>query len=1018
MRPLRLELTAFGPFPGHEVLDFTRMGEQPLFLINGSTGGGKTTLLDAICFALYGETTGSERRPEEMRCHFAPPETLCEVLFEFALAGQRYRVRRAPRQMRRKIRGEGMVEQAATASLHALTADGEEALVASRRTSDLDVAVQRITGLEVRQFRQLMVLPQGRFREFLVASSTEREKILEHLFGTQVYRALSERLKREANDLRNGAGDLRTAMDALLQQADMASAAEIDTALAVLNPAIAEADAAAQRQRAAHEAALRARDAGHALREGFERLARAQAEVDALAAQATANEADRAALGAGRHAGALAPLRTAAMDAAASLAAARTRHAEASEECARAIEAARAADAALLRAEASRARIDELALERARLAELTVVVHELGTRWQERETVADALAQARDAARALEARLPMLLLAEQAAYGRVTESLNALAQVSALAGAVEARREQLRLRVAHQAQCQRRDGLGADLARRADAAAAARADATRHAQVLAALEAAWRAGQAAVLARQLAEGEPCPVCGSTAHPSLAHADEAVPSDETLEAARAALEGARANERERSEAAQDARNALAHCEAEVVALAAAVAAYASEPLDDMAAAVEREAGTLEALRALAGQRTQLEQQRAEARTALESARAELRAREAALAEQEAGMRAADARVEALEARVPEALRNAPALAEAQAAVVREHDALATALTTAREARDQAASAVTHKEAAARAFAGEVERAAMDAEEAARRWQSALAASPFADEAAFAEALRDEPALAALDARVRTCEQDIARARGALGSAHAALDGQVAPDTEQLEAQEQSARAAADSASAALGTLRARRDSLASLQVAIAERSAKLAALDARYAVVGTLADLTNGENRKRISLQRFVLAALLEEVLDIASDHLARMSRGRYRLRRINEVRDQRVQSGLDLEVDDTYTGEPRRVETLSGGESFQAALALALGVSDTVQRHAGGIRLDALFVDEGFGSLDAESLELALRTLASLRDGGRMIGLISHVQEMKDAIELRVDVIAERNGSRLALRGC
>ena len=174
------------------------------------------------------------------------------------------------------------------------------------------------------------------------------------------------------------------------------------------------------------------------------------------------------------------------------------------------------------------------------------------------------------------------------------------------------------------------------------------------------------------------------------------------------------------------------------------------------------------------------------------------------------------------------------------------------------------------------------------------------------------------------------------------------------------------------------------------------------------------MVGTLSDVANGQTGKKISLQRFVLSVLLDDVLIEASHRLKAMSKGRYQLLRIDEGLDRRKVSGLDLAVEDAYSGKTRPVATLSGGESFMAALSMALGLSDIVQSYAGGIRLDTLFIDEGFGSLDQESLDLAIRTLVDLQSTGRMIGVISHVAELKEQLPLRLDIIADRNGSRLS----
>ncbi|MEJ2200845.1 MAG: SMC family ATPase, partial [Desulfuromonadaceae bacterium] len=202
MRPLSLAITAFGPFPGTETIDFTALGENPLFLINGPTGSGKTTILDAICFALYGKTTGDEREGTQMRCDLAAADRLTEVVFTFELQGCRLRIRRVPEQQRPKSRGEGTTTQAPEAQLSELLADGSERLLVAGKVSEATREIEELTGLSVDQFRQVMVLPQGKFRQLLLADSNEREKIFSQLFQTRIYQRLEESLKARAADIR------------------------------------------------------------------------------------------------------------------------------------------------------------------------------------------------------------------------------------------------------------------------------------------------------------------------------------------------------------------------------------------------------------------------------------------------------------------------------------------------------------------------------------------------------------------------------------------------------------------------------------------------------------------------------------------------------------------------------------------------------------------------------------------------------------------------------------------------
>lgn len=293
-------------------------------------------------------------------------------------------------------------------------------------------------------------------------------------------------------------------------------------------------------------------------------------------------------------------------------------------------------------------------------------------------------------------------------------------------------------------------------------------------------------------------------------------------------------------------------------------------------------------------------------------------------------------------------------------------------------------------------------------------AMQQYEHALQRSEFADTANWQAAQRDEAQCAALQSAIDGYYEALHQTRGRYAELGKALDGLVQPDLDQYAREAQDAATVAQQAELAWQQVRDRLLALTTLQERLVKIRTSSAALDEEYAVYGTLSDVASGRQGSKVSLQRFVLSVLLDDVLIGASLRLRKMSRGRYQLMRREQAG--RGASGLDLDVMDEYTGQQRAVATLSGGESFMAALALALGLSDVVQAYAGGIRLDTLFIDEGFGSLDAESLELAIRTLVDLQAGGRTIGIISHVSELKEQMSLRVDVIPHVSGSRIRVQ--
>ncbi len=1008
MRPIRLTVTAFGPFAGTQSLDFEALGEAPLFLINGPTGAGKTMLLDALCFALYGESTGGERSAGDLRCDRADPDVATRVELVLELAGHRYRVERQPTQTLPKRRGEGFTTRSGIANLWRVDGEGES-LVAERRANDVTDAIVGLTGLSADQFRQVMVLPQGRFRDLLMAPSKDREAIFEQLFGTGIYRRLQESLSAAAGELRRRHGDLKQRMAGALAGQDFESLDALDAALVEKAASIARLEDEWTSTQAAQAKALEDFNAARQLEAGFQALDAAAARQVRLDAQRDDHDkrgrvVDRA-------------------DAAARIAVAHDRCLEREGEQSRArasrgdaIHQRESAEAAIgearERLEAARRTSDHIGdlaaelriLERHRLGaeklasqrrELANVAAALDRANGERATVREELTTTRDRIAALRAKI------------------EALSGPAANHGLLESRSERARERLAHRRDLDARQVALVDeekrLARLEAEVGARRGELSAAKAAREKIEARREGTAAARLATTLVDGQPCPVCGSVDHPAPARSTGEA-TDAMLAAARGREEEARAASNRVESALTAARAAWETGRDHVESVRASVE---DETAETLAAQVESLA---QALHDAASAKSALDQAR-RARDAAEDRGRQLDAalahaddRHAALAERRASLAAA---VETLEAELPEPLRADGAVEARREAAEREHGELLRSREAAEAHYNVCATelaAARERESGQALALARAERALADAR---RAWDEALAGSPFADAAAFASARLPTDELDRLrqihrefaDA-LRDAAKDLERTRAAVADA-------ARPDVESARAAQEMARQAAETAAESLHRARQRHEAMRALRESIDRLQAQADAVDAEFGVAGQLAAVASGDNALNVNLQRFVLGALLDDVLGQASHRLAVMSRGRYRLLRRDEPVDGRRQSGLDLEVEDAYTGRTRAASTLSGGESFMAALSLALGLSDVVQAHAGGIRLDALFVDEGFGSLDADSLQLAMDTLVDLRKEGRMIGIISHVSELRDWIDRRVDVTPADGVSRL-----
>ncbi len=962
MRPLSLTMTAFGPFAGSETIRFAELGENPLFLINGPTGSGKTTILDAICFALYGKTTGDEREGAQMRCDLAASDILTELTFEFELAGRSFRIRRMPEQQRPKTRGEGTTTQSPEAQLFELLAEGKENLIVASKVSEATREIEELTGLSVEQFRQVMVLPQGKFRQLLMADSSEREKIFSQLFQTRIYKRLEESLKAKAAEIRRERERQLQLQQGMLEGASLESVEALGNELAELEPAEKTARDGKTQKEESFVTADKAYEQAKALLAEFVQLDATSAKLKGHDQEKEQTDRERKSLQRAEQAGKLQPLINECSRCAAELTAAQKVFSQSTTRQEAAGKSLAGAFDNQSESKKLQQSLDQARQQTAQLEGYRIRADKLTTARQVFQAAILATEQS-------ELLLNFKLLADQYLCLHELEQLTK-----------DWERQELLI----QEKQERETSLRQTFAKLEQQAKE--------------LELAWHQGQAAILAAELRAGDPCPVCGSCEHPSPVRTGLRLPNQQDVELAR-----------------QQTRDAFT-----AIGTAQKQTSEEVEKLRDLERRITTRQESVDAANSLPELKVQigalqnrsvelaftLPDRHQVAKLDTESLRKQLENKKGALSE-------AKAQRDAAERELPENYCEPGALNQAIAQELKQIEQLERQIETLATAYQKAQNEMA---AAATALASAEEQQAKTEKtlaQALNNWNTALGDSSFADEAEFQAALLDEESSAALKKKVDDFDATGQRLSGALQQLQKQLQNKQRPALDLLEAQRNSAEEERTRAVEVWLQLDKRlsllQDTGKKLQKAAAER----AELDRQYAVIGTLSDVANGQTGNKVSLQRFVLSVLLDDVLVEASHRLNLMSKGRYQLLRKEDRAKGNKASGLELEVEDAYTGKVRPVATLSGGESFMAALALALGLSDVVQAYAGGIRLDTLFIDEGFGSLDAESLDLAIRTLIDLQSAGRMVGIISHVAELKEQLSLRIDVFSGREGSSL-----
>ncbi|MFD0041163.1 AAA family ATPase [Streptomyces anulatus] len=1020
MRLHRLSITAFGPFGATQEVDFDALSSAGLFLLHGPTGAGKTSVLDAVCFALYGAVPGARQSPgASLRSDHAPADLSTEVQLELTVGGRRLEVTRSPAQPRPKKRGDGFTVEKAQSRLRGYDPErGWQAL--SKSHQEIGEELTQLIGMSRDQFCQVVLLPQGDFARFLRADAEARGKLLGRLFDTRRFAAVEERLA----ELRRGAEARVTAADervlALAQRIAQAAGpvgaeaapiaarpGEPGLAEAVLEWAAIARSTARERLGIAHcvvsEAEGRQRAARHALDTERER-ARLQERYEETVRRAAALEERR------------------------------PEHDRCQERLERARKADRVAPALDLREEAERAhrragdaldraraqlppdladagpdRLTELerrfrqelgGLESARRAEARSAAIDEERDRLERESRADDTT-VRDA----DAWLAGWDAVHAGLRERIATAQEAATRAEQLAGLLAPARRRLEA-------ARRRDALAAEvLATRRTLAEAREGALDAHETWLGLRERRLR-DIAAELAAGLVDGAPCTVCGSAEHPAPATEGDGHVDRATEEAA---LTAHRRAEETRARAEQALglvreRHAAAHAEARDTDPPATVVAEPADgegedgtttdpgpSVDELREAVDRlaaehaeehrlAAGTHAAREALdAAEREHLGRlelrQEAERRAAARTSRREALDREQAVLRDELALvRGESGSVAAYAERLT---RRVALLAEAAEAVRAEQE-------TGRR-RKEADGRLS--DAAFRAGFDTPEAAAATLLDAAAQRDLQHRIDAWQAEAAAVADRRAER-----DAR-EAAEQPPARPTAAQGEFDTA---------EWLVREASSARAAAEERCA----------ELARLSREAAGEVRRLGPVRQEYERIARLAGLaagTSADNERRMRLEAYVLAARLEQVASAATARLQRMSSGRYTLVH-SDARTGGRRAGLGLHVVDAWTGSERDTATLSGGETFFASLALALGLADVVTEEAGGVRLDTLFIDEGFGSLDDQTLDEVLDVLDSLRERDRSVGIVSHVADLRRRIPVRLEVVKERQGSSVRHR--
>ena len=1083
MRPVKLTMSAFGPYADETELDFSTLGTHGVYLVCGDTGAGKTMIFDAICFALFGETSGDRkagaRATTSLRSDFAKAGADTYVELEFDYRGKRYRVKRNPDYVRERKNGAGTTKKAASATL--VLPDGKE--ISGVRP--VNAAVTELLGIDSGQFKQIVMLAQGEFRKLLTADTATREAIFRKLFNTQRYTRLQDVLSEESRKLEQEHAQAKEQMTALARQARFAEEgtaaqelrerlhqgsplgawlqAALEETLAVDKPAFEQLEQQLEQLRAEYRAyqsreeqaqerakVVGERDAllaevaqleGNApkLQEAFDAQAAHDGECAAALEQAAVIEGafpayaqlQEARLACSGGEQAVAEAKTACEAAKADCSQAST----ALETANSALEGVQGADVELVRAEAA---CKAAQVEAEQADDVLQQVLELEKKKAAAQKAAAEVARCEGEEQVRKASCEAAACAYDEACGKADSLADAGEQLAAAQAAFKSARIAQDKAKANKARLQ-------ELCQAAQAAQEphvhameelAKTEAAHDADdaALRQLQKRQRAGRAGLLAAGLEEGQPCPVCGSSHHPSPASATQDIPTDAQIDAAVAqeaksrskVEEAVRVAERLKSEREQkeqavalfEEETGDAEALNEACEQADAAATQAAEVLEQAQSRKAEAASAQKAKDAALDARTKAQQELDNAKGALQTAKvayasaqaeeASLRARMGSVDQEQAQERSqkACAALESARKALEEAKKSADALA---AAKDRKFQAEARAQEMSANAQ-QAEAALQQREAAL-----QVARAKADQLAAGLEFPTLKAASQRATQ------LRNTAA--ALQAARAKAENAMRENVGKHATAQARLQEKAKRLEELPPVDEQQLQAEMAECKRRGTDLRVRRDALNSAidanercLGAVQKTQRQVEGIEQKYGRVKQLADVATGtlSGKAKVRFEAYVQAIYFDKVIAAANVRLAALTGGQFQLQRYAGAAGN-AKAGLGLYVMDSFTGRARDASSLSGGESFQASLCLALGLSDTVQAHAGGMEFDTMFVDEGFGSLDQAALGNAISLLSDLSGGTKLVGIISHVEDLKANIPKKVVVTKDRTGSKISV---
>ena len=1038
MKPIKLTMSAFGPYGDTQIIDFDLFKDQSIFVITGKTGSGKTTIFDGICYALYGMASGSDRDGESLRSHFNKDDTLTFVELEFLLRGETYSIKRIPRQMRPVKKGEGYTEQKPEVEFK--TPGGK----VTTGIEKVNEEIVSLLGMNYNQFRQIVMIPQGEFREFLLAESKSRETIFRKIFGTYQFQAIQDTLDKESRDLKTLLTQLEqnekiyiksidSGPDDILKNLIIAEYINVNGVTEALGSFI-ERDKLAESN---HIKSIKNLDKeldmlnrelikGMETNNHFKEEEEAQKHKKALEDKIELNKDKEKVIQRGRKALTIKATEDSCIQQYKFMKQKEKESEEAKNtlkivaleqiNSKRRFEKEKEKEGEIKKLSENLViykkdkvkvveyanKITEQNESEEQLKKETKKRNDLGNRIDALKKNGDAkekeLGESQIAALSYEKKKSELDKAKET-YTRLERLFTGYKELKTISREYTTQKDQFDIIDTNYKSIKNKYEY---------------------------LNEMFLKGQAGLLAQELKEGIPCPVCGGTEHPKPAKIEVGTPSEKELKDLKAEFDETDENRRnlltkltELKTKEDSQMSVLEGYRDDLISI------YQDLPdIDDktVESSIIKEKDTISDKIMNLSKETkklfELKESEKSIKLSIEQIKDELGKEEKSFEKTNSDCIELSVRIKNLADTIKDLAKELPegiTTTEAMEKMISEAEnkliSMEKSKMAAEEALKAAETKLTKADTTNKEKINAYEEAGKEYNKALLKLDEDIKKAGFLDRNDYKASRMEESKIEATEREVKDYYGDLKSARDRYAKALKVISGLAFVDTEKIENKIKEKKKQKDEDEGQNKIVYARLKKNIDVQNNLLTVRKEIKKQDAQYRKINDLAELAKGNNNEKLSFERYVLAAYFDDIIEAANIRLKRMTDGRFELTRIQEKQKGRAQQGLDLEVYDYYTGRPRHVKVISGGESFKASLSLALGLSDVVSSTSGGISIDTMFIDEGFGTLDPESLEKSIECLLDLQQSGKYVGVISHVPELKERIRARIEITADITGS-------